>query len=81
MKAAVIYYSRSGVTGAIAEKIKDAFQADLYAVKPEKAYGGYLASVLRNGKEKLTRRTAKVVNSVSDYAEYDVKPKRSWRKL
>lgn len=72
MKAAVIYYSRSGVTGAIAEKIGKAFQADLYFVEPEKAYGGYLSAVLRNGREKLTKKTAKVVTAVSDYADYDV---------
>lgn len=72
MKSAVIYYSCSGITGKIAEKIKGAFGSDLYFVEPEKAYGGFFSAVARNGAEKLRKKTAKVVTPVADFSEYDV---------
>lgn len=72
MKAAVIYYSRGGATKGIAEKLRDAFGAKLYFVEPEKAYGGYLSAVLRNGGEMLRKRPPKVVTPVADFSGYDV---------
>jgi len=72
MKSAIIYYSRSGITKEIAEKLKDTFCSDLYFVEPEKAYGSYLSAVLRNGTEKLRKKASKVVTSVSDFSGYDV---------
>ncbi|MDO4340896.1 MAG: flavodoxin [Eubacteriales bacterium] len=72
MKSAVIYYSRSGMTKTIAEKIKDVFHSDLFFVEPEKAYGSYLSAVLRNGKEKISRKTAKVATPAADFSPYDV---------
>jgi len=72
MKTAIVYYSRSGVTKGIAGKIKDAFSSDLYFVEPEKAYGSYLSAVIRNGKEKLSKNTAKVVSPIIDFSSYDV---------
>ena len=72
MKCAVIYYSKSGATRKIAEKIQAGKNADLYLVEPEDAYGGYISSVARVGKEKLTGKTAGLKTAVSDFSEYDV---------
>lgn len=72
MKSVVIYYSRSGKTKKIAEMLKDAFHAKQVFVEPEKAYGGYLSAVLRNGKEKMTKNAAKVVTRTSDFSDCDV---------
>lgn len=72
MKSAVIYYSRGGATKSVAEKIRKAFGADMIFVEPEKAYGGYLSAVLRNGREKLTKNAAKVKTSAADLSDYDV---------
>lgn len=72
MKSAVIYYSRSGVTKEIAEKVKKTFGSDMYFVEPEKTYGGYLSAVLRNGVEKLRKKAAKVITPVADFSKYDV---------
>jgi len=72
MKSAVIYYSRSGATKRIAEKIRNTFGSDLYFVEPEKAYGSYLSAVLRNGKEKLTKSASKVITPVANFSAYDV---------
>lgn len=72
MKSVVVYYSRGGATKAIAEKLKSAFGSDMIFVEPEKAYGGYLSAVLRNGKEKMTKNAAKVKTPVADFSGYDV---------
>lgn len=72
MKSAVIYYSRSGRTKAIADKLKNRFDADLFSIEPEKAYGSYLSAVLRNGKEKLSKKAAGVATPAADFASYDV---------
>lgn len=72
MKSVVIYYSRSGKTKKIAEMLQDAVHAKLVFVEPEKAYGGYLSAVLRNGKEKMTKSTSKVVTKPSSFAGCDV---------
>lgn len=72
MKSAVIYYSRGGATKGVAEKLSRAFGAELYAVEPEKAYGGYLSAVLRNGGELLQKRSPKVITPAADCSGYDV---------
>lgn len=72
MKAAVIYYSRSGRTKAIADKIKNTFGAELFSVEPERAYGNYLSAVLRNGREKLSKKAARVATPAADFSQYDI---------
>lgn len=72
MKSAVVYYSRGGATKSVAEKIQAAFGSDMIFVEPEKAYGGYLSAVIRNGKEKMTKNAAKVKTPVADFSQYDV---------
>ena len=57
MKAAVIYYSKAGTTKKIAEKIAATFNADLYFVEPEKAYGSYISAVIRLPGRRLAKKT------------------------
>ena len=45
MKAAVVYYSRSGITKKIAEKIQAKFHADMIFVEPEKKYGSFPSAI------------------------------------
>ena len=71
MKAAVIYYSRSGVTKKIAEKVRDRFQADMYFVEPEKAYGNYASAVARVIGEKASKKDPVLKTKVSDFSAYD----------
>ena len=71
-KCAVIYYSKSGRTKQVADAIKARTKADMYLVEPEEAYGGYLASIIKVGKEKLTRRPAKLKTKIADFTGYDV---------
>lgn len=72
MKTAVLYYSRGGATKRVAEKLGKTFGADLYAVEPQKAYGGYLSAVLRNGTEKLRKKAAQVATKPVDFSDYDI---------
>ena len=57
MKCAVVYYSKTGVTKRIADQIQAKFNADVYLVEPEKAYGGFLSSVVRVVGEKISKKS------------------------
>lgn len=72
MKTAVIYYSRSGVTKKIADKIAAKFSVDVYPVEPEKAYGNYLSAVIRVGGENMRKKTPALKTKVADFSAYDV---------
>lgn len=72
MKTAVIYYSNSGTTKRIAERIAERFSADVTAVEPAKAYGGYLSAVARVGREKLTKKGAGLRTRPGDFSGYDL---------
>ena len=56
MNCAVIYYSKSGNTKNIADKIRMAFNADVFFVESEKADGSYLSAVIRVAGEKLMKK-------------------------
>ena len=71
MKAAVIYYSRSGITKKIAEKIQARFGADMYFVEPEKAYGNMASAILRVIREKARKKTPAVKTETTDFSAYD----------
>ena len=72
MKCAVVYYSKTGVTKRIADKIQAKFAADVYLVEPEKAYGGFFSAVARVVGEKISRKGAALKTAVSDFAPYDI---------
>lgn len=52
MKAVIIFYSRSGTTRRLAERIQGVFGGELAELKAAEPYGGYLASVKRYGRER-----------------------------
>ncbi len=72
MKCAVIYYSKSGTTKALAEKIADRFDADIFPIEPKKAYGSYASAVVRVGAERLTRTVPETKTEPLSFDEYDV---------
>ena len=57
MKAAVVYYSRSGITKKIAEKVQAKFNADMIFVEPEKAYKSFPGAIIRVIREKKGKKT------------------------
>ena len=71
MKAAVIYYSRSGITKKIAEKVQAKFGADMFFVEPEKAYGNMASAILRVIREKAGKKTPALKTEAMDFSAYD----------
>lgn len=71
MKAAVIYYSKSGKTKAIADKIAAEFEAEVYSVEPQKAYGNYLSAVIRVGGEIRRKESPVLKTKPGDFSAYD----------
>lgn len=71
-RACVIYYSNTGTTRAIAEKIRDAFRADMVFVEPEKKYGNFALSLAKVIVEKIRKSTPGFQTPVGDFSGYDV---------
>ena len=71
MKAAVIYYSRSGVTKGIAEKVQAKFHADPYFVEPQKPYGGFASAIARVLVEKASKKEQTAKTAPADFSAYD----------
>lgn len=72
MKAIVLYYSRSGNTEKIAERIHTDFACDILKIVPEEAYGNYVASCLRVMKERGTGVVPQFITDIPDLSAYDV---------
>ncbi len=72
MKAAIVYYSKSGVTKVIADSIMDKFHPDVYEMNPDKEYGGYFSAVVKAAGEKITKNHPSVKLDIYDYTKYDV---------
>ncbi|WP_147613553.1 flavodoxin [Treponema pectinovorum] len=72
MKAAVIYYSKSGKTKKIAEKIAQEKGADLFFIEPENPYGTYISSVIRAGKELKSKKAVGTKTKIFDFSKYEV---------
>ena len=71
MKAAVVYYSRSGVTKKIAEKIQAKFNADMIFVEPEKAYKSFPGAIIRVIREKKGKKIPAPKEAPADFSAYD----------
>jgi len=71
MKAAIIYFSNSGITEKLAKRIKKDTDGELIRVIPDKEYGGYFISIVKMIGEKITGKTRDFVNDIPDLSEYD----------
>lgn len=72
MKAIILYYSRSGNTEKIAERIHTDLACDILKIVPEEAYGNYVASCLRVMKERGTGVAPQFITDIPDLSAYDV---------
>lgn len=72
MKAAVVYYSRSGITKKIAEKIQAKFNADMIFVEPEKKYGSFPSAIIRVIREKKGKKAPAAKTPAADFSGYDI---------
>lgn len=71
MNTIIIYYSKSGKTQALAQKIKADLNCDILKLEPQKEYGGYISAVLRAGKEIVTKTSSKYKTQIPDLSPYD----------
>ena len=71
MKAVIIYFSNSGTTEKLAQKIKKDTQGDLIKIIPEREYGGYIISIFKMIGEKVTKNTRSFINDIPDLSVYD----------
>ena len=71
MKAAVVYYSRSGITKKIAEKVQAKFNADMIFVEPEKAYKSFPGAIIRVIREKKGKKIPAPKEAPADFSAYD----------
>lgn len=72
MKSIIIYYSRSGNTEKLANRIRADIGGDILKIEPEAAYGNYISSCLRVMKERKQKITPKFVTSIPNTSEYAV---------
>lgn len=72
MKAIVLYYSKSGNTEKLAERICKDLDCEKLRIQPEKEYGNYFSAVARVANEKRKHITPAFVTEVPDLTAYDV---------
>lgn len=72
MKCIVIYYSKSGKTGELADRIAADLSCPTVRIETVEAYGSYLSSIIRAGKELRKGVVSPVRTSLPDLSEYDV---------
>ncbi len=71
-KSTVIYYSQNGTTKAIADAISERYGSDVISIEPRDAYGSYFGSILRAGRELLTKDYIEVKTLPADLEGLDV---------
>ncbi|MBR1919718.1 MAG: hypothetical protein IJ831_08845 [Spirochaetales bacterium] len=72
MKCIVIYYSKSGKTEELAERIAADLSCPKVRIETEESYGNYVSSIIRAGKELRKGVVSAVRTAVPDLSEYDV---------
>ena len=71
-KSAVIYYSQTGITKAVADKLAERYASDVHAIKTKEAYKGYLGAIIRAGKEMLKKETVEITTPAADLSGVEV---------
>ena len=75
MKTLITYFSASGTTAGVAEKLAKAIGADLFEIKPEKPYTTaelrWTNPLARCNREKMGKKDVPIDGKVENMAEYD----------
>ena len=72
MKVKILYYSRSGNTENLAEKIAEELSCEMLKVEPKESYGNYIMSCLRIMKEKFEETPPAFATPVPDLSDVDI---------
>lgn len=72
MKPIVVYYSKSGTTKALADRIAADLQCDTYQIESVDEYGNYATAVAKVALDKLRGKKANYSNILPDFSQYDV---------
>jgi len=70
-KILLVYYSRTGITKKIAEKIASKLSCDIEAIKSVKNYLGPIGYLLA-GREATLKKSAKIEPTIKNPADYDL---------
>lgn len=72
MSTLVVYFSQTGKTRSVAERIAQAAEADVVEIRTEKSYEmSYMATVFTSIREILTKARPKLSMEVPDCQKYD----------
>ena len=72
MNSIIIYYSRSGNTARLAQRLSsDLGDIPTIKIEPEKSYGNYIMACLRVMRETVAKVTPKFVTPIPDLSGYD----------
>ena len=76
MKSIVTYFSASGVTRGVAERLAKAAGADLFEIVPEKPYTAadlkWTNPLARCNREKIGKKDVPIAGKIEDLAAYDL---------
>lgn len=72
MGSMLIYYSRSGNTKNLADKIAHELNCKEIRIMPEKEYGNYVSACIRATKERYISNKPVFINDIPDLSGYDV---------
>lgn len=72
MNAIILYYSKSGTTEKLAERICKDLRCGKIRIEPEQEYGSYFSAIARVTKEKKNHVTPAFVTEIPDLTAYDV---------
>jgi len=71
-KVLVVYYSLSGNTKAVAEKIKENTNADIYEIKTTEQYPSSLMIYIKSKKQKNPKNYPALQENFPDFEKYDL---------
>lgn len=72
MKAIVLYYSKSGTTEKLAERVCNDLECNKIKIEPAEKYGSYISAVLRVAKENRKHITPEFVTEIPNLTGYSV---------
>lgn len=71
MKAIILYYSKSGTTEKLAQRIQAEARCDILKIEPETSYGNYVSSIIRVNKERKNNAPVHSATAIPKLSAYD----------